>query len=116
MGKPRQFSLMKKLLEGNLSAGVLQQLVTAVFSLCCLSGVGAIILEMSLGSFYPKPTIYYSSPYFYLWSRVLKAFKNIMEYLGIPVSGETFVVIPSYIRGTENWQEEAVNLCFQEVP
>lgn len=79
-------------------------------------GVGAVILEMSLGSFYLKLTSYSSSPYFYLWSWVLEALKTIMEYLGISVSDETFVVIPSYILGTANWHEEAVNLCFEEAP
>lgn len=68
--------------EDNFPAGVLQQLVTV--SLCCLSGVGAVILEMSLGSFYPNPPVITAAHTFIFEVgslRLLKLSWSIWEYL-----------------------------------
>lgn len=60
LGKISQHSLMKNLLEDNLSAGVIPWVARATlesseYSLCCLSSVEAVILEMYFGKSYPKP-------------------------------------------------------------
>lgn len=51
---------MKELLEDNLSAGVIPwaaraTLESSEYSLCCLSSVEVVILEMHFEKSYPKP-------------------------------------------------------------